>query len=194
LGTSARTDGVTEILNGPRVAIWDVVWKGPVRPPTPSSNDTVSVVLDAGAVYQPTRHVGQVTFRTKGTPESHAEASGAQREIVIELKSTVVPPAENPSGQPNAFPRAGAERVIDNSRIVVWDYTWVPGRPTPVHFHDKDVVVVYLAEGVLASTTPDGAVVNNPHTFGFAKFNPRQRVHFETLVGGSARAIIIELK
>ena len=28
--------------------------------------------------------------------------------------------------------------------------------PTPVHFHDKDVVVVYLEDGSLRSTTPDG--------------------------------------
>ena len=54
--------------------------------------------------------------------------------------------------------------------------------------------MVYLADGELTSTTPDGASVVNPHSFGFTKFNPGNRVHTETLSRGQARAIIIELK
>jgi len=53
-----------------------------------------------------------------------------------------------------------------------------------MHFHDKDVVVTYLEDGVLASTTSDGQRVDNPHYFGYAKFNPRDRTHTETLVNG----------
>ena len=74
------------------------------------------------------------------------------------------------------------------------DPSWTPGVPTPMHFHDKDVVVVYLETGELASTSPDGQVQNNPHYFGFTKFNPRDRAHTETLVKGKGRAIIVELK
>jgi hypothetical protein len=36
--------------------------------------------------------------------------------------------------------------------------------------------------------------VNNPHYFGFAKWNGRDRAHTETLIKGKGRAIIVELK
>ena len=63
-----------------------------------------------------------------------------------------------------------------------------------MHFHDKDVVVVYLEDGALRSTDPAGQSTVNEHYFGFTKFNPRDRVHTEEVVKGKARAIIVELK
>lgn len=76
-----------------------------------------------------------------------------------------------------ALPVEGATQIFDNARATAWD-----------------VVVVYLADGVLASTSLDGQVVNNQHYAGFTKFNPRDRTHTETLVQGEGRAIIVELK
>ena len=58
----------------------------------------------------------------------------------------------------------------------------------------KDVVVVYLDNGELASTTPDGKKTVNASTFGQAKFNPRDRTHSEMLVKGAQRVIAVELK
>jgi hypothetical protein len=78
--------------------------------------------------------------------------------------------------------------------VIVWDYTWTHGVATPMHFHDKDVVVVYLDDGDLKSTTPDGQVVVNPYTFGAVRFNLRNRTHTETLIREKQRAIITELK
>jgi predicted metal-dependent enzyme (double-stranded beta helix superfamily) len=96
---------------------------------------------------------------------------------------------------PNAFPRPGNNRkVFENDRVIVWDFTWTPGQPTPMHFHDKDVVVVYLGTGTLRSTTPDGKAVDNKWKPGDTRFNLRDRVHTETLVEGELRAIITELK
>lgn len=84
--------------------------------------------------------------------------------------------------------------MFDSAKVVVWDYTWMPAAHTPMHFHDKDVVVVYLEEGALRSTTPDGQSVVNDLTMGLTKFNPRDRVHTEELIRGRSRAIITELK
>ena len=84
--------------------------------------------------------------------------------------------------------------MLENDRVLIWDYTWTPGVPTPTHFHDKDVVVCYLADGELRSTEPDGKSVVNPHYFGFTKLNARDRAHTEELIKGSGRAIIVELK
>ena len=63
-----------------------------------------------------------------------------------------------------------------------------------MHFHDKDVVVIYLDNGTLKSTSPDGKSVTNRRTMGETYFNPRDRVHTETLTEGKLRAIITELK
>ena len=65
---------------------------------------------------------------------------------------------------------------------------------TPMHFHDKDVVVVFLEDGDLSSTTPDGKVATNSYTSGAVRFNARDRTHTETLVRGKQHAIITELK
>jgi hypothetical protein len=63
-----------------------------------------------------------------------------------------------------------------------------------MHFHDKDTVVVFLDDGDLSSTTPDGKVVVNSFTPVTVRFNPRDRTHTETLVRGKQRAIVTELK
>jgi hypothetical protein len=114
--------------------------------------------------------------------------------IVITLKDHVVAPIRNTSGFPNAFPRPNNIRVYEDARVIVWDYTWTPGVATPMHFHDKDVVVIYLGNGSLKSTTMDGKSVVNKWAPGDTRFNLRDRVHTETLVEGQLRAIITELK
>jgi hypothetical protein len=114
--------------------------------------------------------------------------------VVIELKDHPVPPLINTSTFPNAFPRAGSQKRLENDKVVVWDYTWTTGVPTPMHFHDKDVVVVYLENGALKSTTPDGQSVVNELSPRLIRYNARDRIHTEELVKGKSRAIITELK
>ncbi len=63
-----------------------------------------------------------------------------------------------------------------------------------MHFHDKELVVTYLKDGSLKSTTPAGESVVNDYTFGTVKFNLANRTHTEMLVKGSQRAIIVEFK
>jgi hypothetical protein len=63
-----------------------------------------------------------------------------------------------------------------------------------MHFHDKDAIVVFLEDGDLKSTTPDGQATVAPHTRGQVSFSPRDRTHTETLTRGKERAIITELK
>jgi hypothetical protein len=120
--------------------------------------------------------------------------AGPAGAVVIELKDHPVPPLANTSRFPNAFPRPGVVKRLENDKILVWDYTWTTGVPTPMHFHDKDVVVVYLENGALKSTTPDGQSVVNELSPRLIRFNARDRVHTEELVRGKARAIITELK
>ncbi len=114
--------------------------------------------------------------------------------MVINLKDHPVPPIANTTGYPLAFPRPGSKKILENARVIVWDYTWQPGVATPMHFHDKDVVVVFLEDGDLKSTTPDGKDTVNSYASGTVRFNTRDRSHTETLVRGKQHAIITELK
>ena len=205
-GTSSALslEGGKQVVDNARVTVWDVTWPSGHGAAQRHSNDTVTVALTDGPVRivditgvekTITRNIGDVQFETRG--QGHrADAVGAAvpRDIVIELKDVRVAPLPNTTKYPNAFPRPGSKKLLENNRIIVWDYTWLPGVPTPMHFHDKDVVVTYLATGVIASTTPDGQVVNNTNNFGFSKWNARDRTHTESLINGKGRAVIVELK
>ena len=114
--------------------------------------------------------------------------------LIIGLKPAKVAPLANTSGFPLAMPRDGAKKLLDNDRVTVWDYTWTLNHATPMHFHDKDVVVMFLEEGDLKSTTAKGEITVNPWKPGTIRFNARDRVHTEELVRGKQRAIIVELK
>lgn len=173
----------------------------PQTAPKPSiDNDRVTVLEVTGpATAQPLDAVvvsmsGHAVFVTKGTTPNVSGESNAGRSIVIDLKDHPVAPIANTTGYPLAFPRPGSKKLLENDRVIVWDYTWTPGVPTPMHFHDKDVVVVFLEDGDLSSTTPDGKVTTNSYTPGTVRFNARDRTHTETLVRGKQHAIATELK
>jgi hypothetical protein len=161
------------IIDNERVMVWDTSERRAY------DHDFVAIALPDG----------KAVFERKGsTPPSRG------RSIVIELKDHAVSPLPNKSAYPNAFPRPGSKKLIENDRVLVWDYSWTLGVATPMHFHDKDVVVTYLKDGSLKSTTPSGEVVINDYAFGTVKYNARDRTHTETLEKGSQRAIIVEFK
>ncbi|HWX56434.1 MAG TPA: hypothetical protein VN176_17750 [Verrucomicrobiae bacterium] len=166
------------IIENDRVAVWDVTDSTAAQPV-----DAVVVSLSGSASFVP-----------KGTAHEIDRKRPAGRSFVIHLKDHPVAPIANTSGYPLAFPRPGSKKLLENARVIVWDYRWEPGVATPMHFHDKDVVVVFLDDGDLKSTTPDGQAVVNQYTSGTVRFNQRNRTHTETLVRGKQRAIITELK
>ena len=198
-------DTAKQVVDNERVTVWDVTWpKGKATPLHRHKYDLIGVDL-ADATVKLTGSDGQsrtssakaggVVWLDKGTVHIEEGASDKPRHaILIDLKDVKVPPLENKTGMPPAFPREGGKKLFENNRVIVWDYTWTPGIPTVMHFHDKDVIAIYMENGELKSTTPDGQVTNNPIAFGDARFNPRNRAHSEELVKGKARAIVVELK
>ena len=160
-------------IDNDRVTVWD------------ATNSVGAQPLDAVVVSSN----GAAVFVAKGTTPKISGHS-----LVIDLKDHPVAPIENKSGYPLGFPRPGSKKLLENDRVIVWDYRWQPGVATPMHFHDKDVIAWFLEDGDLSSTTPDGKSTVNQYTAGTVKFNARDRVHTETLVKGQQRAIITELK
>lgn len=199
-------DGAKQLFDNERVTIWDVTWiKGKPSPMHRHKYDLVGVYLVGspikvtmpdGTSRVSTVDKGFVLFQPKGVThiEEGAVEENPRHAILIDLKDFQAPPIPNHSGLPAAFPREGAVKRLENDRVVIWDYRWTPGKPTPMHFHDKDVVVVFMDDGELESTTPDGNKSVTPVHFGMARFTPGNRSHSEKLVSGAARAIVVELK
>src|ERR1700722_14375897 len=176
LSFAASTHGAEPLVDNEHVTVWDTAEVLP-----PASHDFIEVSLS---------RKGTASFGHQG---DRPGKSGA-RTIVIELKDLPVIPLANDTGYPLAFPRKHVKKLLENSQVVVWDYSWRPGEATPMHFHDKDAVVVFEATGALKSTTPDGKSVVAEINFSGVRFNPRGRTHTEILVSGKAHAVIAELK
>jgi hypothetical protein len=113
--------------------------------------------------------------------------------VLIDLKDHPAAPTPNESGLPLAFPREGAVKRLENERVAIWEYRWTE-RPTPMHFHDKDVVVVVMEGGEIESTSADGKSRVARVARGDASFTPGNRAHTERAASGNARAILVELK
>jgi hypothetical protein len=114
--------------------------------------------------------------------------------VLIAIKAHRSDRLETPLGMTPAFPREGARRVVENDRVAVWHVTWTKGLKTPRHFHDKDVVAVYLDPGTVRSIALSGETASTPRAVGDAVFLPRGRAHIEECIVGPRRDIIIELK
>jgi hypothetical protein len=164
------------VIDNERVTVLDTT--SPL-PGSPRDFVAISLVQPGNAVF--------------GRAGDTAGTAGS-RSVVIELKNHRVAPIPNNSGYPNAYPRPHIEKILENDRVIVWRYRWNLGEPTPMHFHDKDVVVVYLEDSALKSTEPDGKSVLNEYKSGDIRFNRRDRTHTELLVRDAASAVITELK
>jgi hypothetical protein len=176
------------VIDNERVTVWDVTWrKGQTNPAHGQGLDTVvmSLVPSKAAMFYP---------RGAGLDDKGVAKGGDRRSLIIELKDHPVPPLENKTGYPLAFPRPHVTKLLENDRVIVWSYRWNPGEPTPMHFHDKDVVVVYLEDTALTSTTPDGSKTLNEYKAFDIRFNKRDRTHTELLDRGTGSAMMMELK
>jgi len=176
LSVAALSWGAEPVIDNDRVTVWDTT-----QPLPPAQHDFVAVSLS---------RKGTAYFGHSGSSPGKA----GERTVVIELKDHALPPLANTTGYPLAFPRPHVRKLFENDKVVVWDYTWHQHQPTPMHFHDKDALVVYEANGALQSTTPDGKSTVNEYKFGDIRFNKRDRSHTELLIHGSAHAVITELK
>ncbi len=193
------------VIDNDRVTVWDVkLGLGESAPATPKDLDSVTLFLEGGTIRSTdaaghstirTYRYGAALFAPRGTARTDRLVSGGPaHEILVALKDKPVPPAVNHSGYPPAFPRKHAVKALENDRVIVWSYSWSPGVATPMHYHDKDVVVVYRGEGTLDSVTPDGTHTPTAHHAGEIRFNKGDRTHYELLTQGQQSAIMMELK
>jgi quercetin dioxygenase-like cupin family protein len=96
---------------------------------------------------------------------------------------------------PNAFPRDGATKILENERVIVWDVQLKKGQSAPMHTHPHDIVSVTLTPGGHKDTGANGVAEDRMFKVGDVRFTPKGGVHFETgLTDPPRRAIVAELK
>lgn len=186
LAVAVYSQELKPVIDNDRVTVWDVTWAKGTANPAGHDRDVVMMTLTGPGA-------GTASFIAKGSERNKPGHVGA-RSLIIELKDNPVAPLENKTGYPLAFPRPHVKKLLENNRVIVWSYRWNPGEPTPMHFHDKDVVVVYLEDTALVSTTPDGAKKLNEYKAFDIRFNKRDRTHTELLAHGTGSAMMMELK
>jgi hypothetical protein len=174
-------------IENQHVSVWDVRWRDGVTNPVPGRDRDVVVLWIAGPQARTS------TFIAKGSPHDVRGSEGS-RSLIVELKDAPAARYENTGGYPAAFPRPHDKKLLENDRVVVWFYRWNPGEPTPMHFHDKDALVVYLEPTALVSTTPDGSKTENDYKAFDIRFHEGNRTHTELLARGNGSAMIMELK
>jgi hypothetical protein len=192
------------VIDNARVAVTDIkLAQGESAPATPQDRDSVILYLEGGRfrtlsngkIHSVTRKFGDAVFVPRGSAAFDTlESAAPAHEILVELKDAAVPPIANTSGYPDAFPRPGSVKMLDNDRVTAWHYSWTRGVPTRMHFHAKEVVVSYRYDGALKSVTPDGKAVVNPYKAGEIHFNKANRTHYEELMDARQSAVILELK
>ena len=99
-----------------------------------------------------------------------------------------------PQTLPQPFDRDGANKVLENDRVIVWDVSWLP-RAYPTHRHVYDYAGVYYTSGDRVIVSPAGQ--RSPtHTNAWDTFFFRRGVtHSEEGVGTEPlRAVFLELK
>lgn len=189
---------------------WGTAWNATWTPHKPTSlhqhtYDFVGVELvdtsfSLSAPGQQPRTVfskrGASYFLPKGTThvEEGLSSNPPRHAVLIDLKDTPSRSYNNSTSYPMAFPMRDAIKVVENQRIIMWDYTWTPGQSTPIYFHDRDSFVMIVDGGELTLSTSDAAPQVISVSPGQVLFNPGGRAYAEHANKGAVRAIIVELK
>ncbi len=186
-------------IDNARVTVRDVALApGQAAPAIEHAGDYIILYRKGGRIRgadgKTVRHADGSAAWGHGGATSDTAIGAPAHEIVVEIKDAPSNTVPNTTGLPPAFPRPGSKKLFENDKVRVWNYAWVPGHPTAMHFHDTEVVVTYLQDGDVASTTPDGKTTVNHRNAGDIVYNLANRSHSEEVVKGEQSGIMLELK
>ena len=187
------------VIDNARVTVRDVALEpGKPAPAIEHAGDYIILYRKGGRIQaadgKTMRHADGSAVWGHGGVTSDTAVGAPAHEIIVELKDAPSNTVANTTGLPPAFPRPGSKKVFENGKVRVWNYAWVPGKPTAMHFHDTEVVVTYLQDGDMSSTTPDGKTSVNHRNPGDITYNLANRSHSEQVVKGAQSGIMLELK
>jgi len=205
--------GVVQLFDNDRVTVWEVHWlKNVMQPIHQHRYDMAGVYLRFGQIYVtrpgdpipadpksgPVFEVPRPYYQGKGVTHREVAFGGPddpeRLAIMCDIKEFTPPPFEVKPGMKVAYPREGAKDVLDNARVIEWDYTWKTKVPVAMHVHDKDSIEIFFEGGTIQTRMADGREETKAVAFKDARFIPRGQTDSEVAVSGSPRAIVIELR
>jgi len=201
--------GTRQIVDNPRVTVWEVNWQHGVKQPYHRHRyDMAGVYLRYGVItvtqLDGTATSGQVFevprpyFQPKGITHRE-EANGKPGDperlaIMIDLKDAPASTAPLATAVPPAFPRDGARNVLENARIRMWDYTWPVDAPAREVQYATDAVEVVVTGGTLVSRGADGRDTTRVVAPKDARFIARGTVETVRATAGSPRTVTVEIR
>lgn len=200
----APAASANKVIDNDEVTVWDVtLQQGQQGPATPKDMDAVVMYLEGGAIksegsarsqtYE--RKFGDAVFVPKGSNVRDTLVKGGPaHQVVVWLKNVKPKTIANPTQYPAAWPRPGAVKTLENDRVTAWTYSWIDGRPAPMHFHIHQQVVAERYDGAIKTITPDGKVSVGPTKAGEIRFTEPNRLHSEEWDSGKVSAVVLELK
>ena len=202
--------GVRGLFENDRVYAWDVQWLKDIEQPYHRHRyDLAAVYLRYGPIrvtaldgsFNPPNEfeIPRPFFQPAGVTHKE-EMIGFEEDaperwaIMFDLKDVTSRPVRVERGTEAAFPRDGAEKAIDNERVMEWVHGWEPGAEGQMRTYTLDAVQVITEPGALQYTYPSGVTVTEAYARGDARFIEAGTVRAEKAVSGSPRAVTIELK
>jgi hypothetical protein len=193
------------LIDNEYVTVWEVkLAQGESSPRTPHDLDAVVLVVEGGNLRTrdahghdrvAERHFGEGRFVRKGSGEIDTLLSGGPaHEVLIALKNHPGPPHATSPKYPDAFPRTGATKLFENRRVILWNYSWTPGHPTPMHIHDKDFVVAFRYDSQQVIVEPAGTSHVNQIKAGDTLYLEHGLTHSEGTLSERQSAVYMELK
>jgi hypothetical protein len=149
-------EGAKRVLNNAWVTAWDATWI-PNKPTAMHrhlydyfgvelADSRTNLIGPDNQARTVSLRRGQSWFIAKGA--THLEigltADPPRRAILVDLSEMPSPSYDNSTTFPVVFPLEGAQKLIENQRVVMWDQTWAPGQSGPTHFYPRNVVVMSL--------------------------------------------------
>ncbi|MES2253901.1 MAG: hypothetical protein V4559_02525 [Pseudomonadota bacterium] len=194
----------SQAIDNEQVTAWDITLKpGQTGPMTPTDRDAVILYLEGGTIKSDSasgtatvaRAFGDAVFVPKGSRLRETLVKGGPvHEVMVWLKDTKPKTIANPTKYPTAWPRPGAVKTLENDRVVAWHYSWLQGRPAPMHFHIHQQVIGERYTGAIKTIMEDGKVTMGPTEAGQIRFTEPGRMHSEEWGAGKVSAVILELK
>lgn len=194
----------SKAIDNDQVTAWDVTLKpGQHGPLSPKDQDAVVLYLEGGAIETEgptgkttaTHAFGDAVFIPKGSNVRDLLVNGGPvHQVVVWLKDAKPKTIANPTKYPTAWPRPGAVKTLENDRVIAWNYSWIKGRPAPMHFHIHQQVVAERFDGAIKTIELDGKTTIGPTKAGEIRFTEPNRLHSEEWDSGKVSAVVLELK
>jgi uncharacterized RmlC-like cupin family protein len=178
--------GTTKLIDNDRVLVWDVTWpKGEAAGLHRHPYDMTGLYYWPGAriITSPdgtrrttSTEAGRIQWLRAGVIHAEEGASDdSLRAVMIELKGDRASGKIDKASDAPAFAPA-TKPLLDNERVMVWDYSG-PQAKSPLHHHPMDTVVVFTSQKIAR-----------------AIFVPAGTVHAAEQVLPGTKATVFELK